>query len=113
MASSEALIIGAGPFGLSISAHLRGLGVEHQVVGKPNGTYRHYVPAGMMFKSEQYGSSIASPEPGYDLRSYCESHGLDYADRIVPLSLDRFLDYADWFTGQLVPDIHDATVTDV
>ena len=31
----EVLVIGAGPFGLSISAHLRGLGVDHMIVGRP------------------------------------------------------------------------------
>jgi thioredoxin reductase len=113
MASTEALVIGAGPFGVSISAYLRELGVEHQIVGKPMDNWRDHMPAGMLLKSEPYGSSIASPERGYDVRTYCEARGLDYVDRLIPLPLDRFLNYADWFTGQLVPDVRDVTVTEV
>lgn len=33
--------------------------------------------------------------------------------RVGPLSLERFLGYADWFTDQLVPDVQDLTVTNV
>ena len=41
-------------------------------------------------------------------------HGFDdYVDRVGPLSLERFLGYADWFTDQLVPDVRDLTVTNV
>jgi hypothetical protein len=32
---------------------------------------------------------------------------------VGPLSLERFLGYADWFTAQLVPDVRDVTVTSV
>lgn len=72
------------------------------------------MPLGLFLKSEPYGSAISSPTRGYDIASYSRLHGFDdYVDRIGPLSLERFLGYADWFTDQLVPDVRDLTVTNV
>ena len=114
MAMSDVLVIGAGPFGLSISAHLRHRGVEHTIVGRPMNTWREHMPLGLFLKSEPYGSAISAPTPGYEIATYARLHGFDdYVDRVGPLSLDRFLGYADWFTEQLVPDIRDLTVTNV
>jgi FAD-dependent urate hydroxylase len=112
VAISDVLVIGAGPFGLSVSAHLRNRGVEHTVVGRPMNTWRAHMPLGLFLKSEPYGSVISAPAPGYDIAAYSRLHGFDdYVDRVGPLSLERFLGYADWFTGQLVPGIRDLTVT--
>ena len=114
MVMTDALVIGAGPFGLSISTHLRHRGVEHMVVGRPMDTWRSHMPLGMFLKSEPYGSVLSSVTPGYDIATYSKLHGFDdYVDRIGPLSLERFLEYADWFTDQLVPDVRDITVTSV
>src|SRR6202789_3987270 len=113
MPTHEALIIGAGPFGLSISAHLRSLGVEHRIVGRPMDTWRSHMPAGMNMRSEPYGSDMVAPTGGCDLAAYCRVHGLDYVDRLGPLSMERFLGYADWYTQQFVPDVDDVTVTNI
>jgi len=114
MAMGDVLVIGAGPFGLSISAHLRHRGVEHTIVGRPMDTWRAHMPLGLFLKSEPYGSAISSATRGYDIAAYSRRHGFDdYVDRVGPLSLERFLGYADWFTEQLVPDVRDLTVTDV
>jgi thioredoxin reductase len=113
MSTTEVLVVGAGAFGLSISAHLRGLGVDHVIVGRPMDTWRAHVPAGMFLKSEPYGSAIASPRRGYDVATYCRSRGLDYVKRLGPLSLERFLGYADWYTEQLVPDVRDITAAQI
>ena len=114
MAINDVLVIGAGPFGLSISTHLRNRGVEHTIVGRPMNTWRNHMPLGLFLKSEPYGSVISAPARGYDVATYARLHGFDdYVDRVGPLSLDRFLGYADWFTEQLVPDIRDLTVTNV
>jgi FAD-dependent urate hydroxylase len=111
--ADDVLVIGAGPYGLSVSAHLRALGVGHLIVGRAMNTWRAHMPAGMNLKSEPYGSDIASPARGHDIETYCRSHGLEYVARVGPLSLERFLGYADWFTTQLVPEVTDITVTDV
>ena len=114
MATSDVLVIGAGPFGLSISTHLRHRGVEHTIVGRPMDTWRAHMPLGMFLKSEPYGSAISAATRGYDVATYARLHGFDdYVDRVGPLSLERFLGYADWFTHQLVPDVRDLTVTNV
>jgi pyruvate/2-oxoglutarate dehydrogenase complex dihydrolipoamide dehydrogenase (E3) component len=114
MAMGDVLVIGAGPFGLSISAHLRHRGVEHTIVGRPMDTWRAHMPLGLFLKSEPYGSTFSSAAQGYDIATYARLHGFDdYVDRIKPLSLERFLGYADWFTDQLVPDVRDVTVTSV
>jgi len=114
MATSDVLVIGAGPFGLSISAHLRHRGVEHTIVGRPMDTWRSHMPLGMFLKSEPYGSMISAARQGYDIATYSTLHGFDdYVDRVGPLSLERFLGYSEWFTNQLVPDVRDVTVTSI
>lgn len=113
MKVTEVLIIGAGPFGVSISAHLRALGIDHAIVGKPMESWRNRMPVGMLMKSEPYASEIASPDGKYDVGAYCRAHGLDYVDRVGPLTLERFLAYADWYTEQLVPDVRDLTAAQI
>jgi len=113
VSADNVLIIGAGPFGLSISAHLRQLGLDHQVVGRPMDTWKAHMPKGMYLRSEPYGSDMASPTPGYDVAAYSALHGLDYVDRLGPLSVERFLDYADWYTERFVPEVRDLTVTEL
>jgi FAD-dependent urate hydroxylase len=113
MTSHEVLVIGAGPFGLSISAHLHGLGVEHRIVGRPMDTWKAHCPPGLKLRSEPYGSDLAAPRPGYDVSAFCQLRGLGYVPRLGPLSIERFLDYADWYTRELVPEVIDHTATSV
>ena len=103
MSISDVLVIGAGPFGLSISTHLRSRGVEHTIVGRPMNTWRAHMPLGLYLKSEPYGSVISAPARGYDVATYSRLHGFDdYVDRVGPLSLDRFLGYAPLLRFRLV-----------
>jgi FAD-dependent urate hydroxylase len=113
VSTSEALVIGAGPFGVSISAHLHGLGVDHQIVGRPMNTWRARMPTGMLLKSEPYASEIAAPNGGYDLAAYYKMRGFDYINRAVPVPLERFLGYADWYVEQLMPGIRDVTAAEI
>jgi FAD-dependent urate hydroxylase len=113
MRASEVLIVGAGPYGLSISTHLRARGIDHVIVGRPMDTWQAHMPAGMYLKSEPYGSDMSSPWDGYDLAGYAESERVEGIGRGEPLPIERFLAYADWYIKQLVPDVIDATVTEI
>jgi len=67
----------------------------------------------MYLKSEPYGSDMSCPQAGYDLAGYCRSERIEGIERGTPLSIERFLDYADWYIKQLVPDVSDVTVTGI
>lgn len=113
MSADDILIVGAGPYGLSISAHLRGLGVDHRIVGRPLDTWRSHMPIGMNLKSDPYASGLSAPQRGHDIGDYHGQVGLPWAPRTGYVSLERFLSYGDWFTEQLVPDVEDVRVTEV
>jgi thioredoxin reductase len=111
--TEDILIIGAGPGGLSVSAHLRAMSVGHRIVGRPMDMWRTHMPAGMYLKSEPYASDFSAPARGYDVEAYFRAAGLQFSARKEPLSLQHFLGYADWYAAQLVPDVADAIVTGV
>ena len=113
MPASEVLIIGAGPFGLSISAHLRQRGVDHLIVGRPMDTWRDHAPAGMYLRSEPNMLAMSHPRPGYDFEDYCRCERIDGMGRGIPVAIERFLGYADWYIKQLAPDVSDVRVTEI
>jgi len=93
----DTTIIGAGPYGLSVAAHLEAKRRPYQVFGSPMESWRKFMPAGMMLKSEPFASNLWDPGRRYSLRRYCAEHGVPYQPVGRPVSLELFLQYADWF----------------
>jgi thioredoxin reductase len=111
MLSVENIIVGAGPYGLSIAAHFRAFGIEALVIGQPMASWRNNMPLGMYLKSEPFGSNLSDPRRQFTLESFCRSRGIPYYPTGRPLSLDSFLAYAQWFQHQTGVDVVDATLT--
>jgi hypothetical protein len=110
VSSTDVVVIGAGPNGLSVGAHLRHAGVEHRVFGRTMGAWRFNMPAGMLLKSEPYASDLSGPDPGFLARDYCTQAEVEYHDRVIPLSREQFIAYGDWFARQLVPGVEETEV---
>jgi thioredoxin reductase len=109
----ETTIVGAGPYGLSIAAHLRARRKSFEQFGTPLESWRTYMPAGMILKSEPFASNLWDPQRRFTLQRYCESHAIPYQRVADPVKLSRFLDYADWFRGQAVGRVRETKVTHI
>jgi len=110
---SDTAIVGAGPYGLSIAAHLRAAKRSFQLIGTPMESWRTFMPEGMVLKSEPFASNLWDPGRRYTLRRYFGEKGLSYQAVGKPLSLALFLQYAEWFRRQATPESHDAKVVHV
>jgi hypothetical protein len=108
--SPAVAVLGAGPYGLSIAAHLRSRGVEFRIFGVPMQGWVN-MPKGMYLKSEGFASNLFDPAANYSLRQYCAGESLQYAQYGSPVSLDVFTRYGLWFQQQLVPTVENAAVT--
>jgi FAD-dependent urate hydroxylase len=108
--STDVAIIGAGPNGLSVAAHLRHAGVEHQTFGQTMGAWRFNMPAGMHLKSEPYASDLSASRSGFLAGDYCRQANEIYHRRVIPLTREQFIDYGTWFADHLVPDIDETEV---
>jgi hypothetical protein len=109
----DVAIIGAGPYGLSLAAHLDAAGVSFRIFGKPLDTWRNHMPRTMQLKSEGLASSLSSPKPGSRLEDHCAAKGLEYQDHDLPVPLAQFNDYATSFAERFVPTLEDTLVTSV
>jgi FAD-dependent urate hydroxylase len=103
--SRPAVVIGAGPYGLAVAAHLRARGMPVRVFGDVMATWRDHMPAGMYLKSTPVASSISAPAAGYTLAAFCARSGLPPLGEDEPVPVDLFIRYGQWFAKQLVPDI--------
>ena len=103
----DVAIIGAGPYGLSLSAHLTALGVEHRIIGRPMALWTEHMPAGMHLKSEGFASNLFDPEGRMTLASFCATNraGYDYTDIGNPVPLETFSAYGMAFQHRLVPHL--------
>ena len=107
-------IVGAGPYGLSLGAHLAEAGASFKIFGSPMAVWQSHMPSGMHLKSEGFASTLFDPRGQHSLREYCRRYGHAYADVGVPVPVELFYAYGRDFQQRLLPDLdtrHIAQVT--
>jgi FAD-dependent urate hydroxylase len=109
----DVTIVGAGPYGLSLAAHLREQGVPFRHFGFPMHQWETAMPNGMFLKSEGFASNLSDPNGVDTLRAFCQSTGRPYEDSGVPVPLETFTAYGRWFQRHRAPELEEALVTEV
>jgi len=109
-AATDVAIIGAGPYGLSIAAHLKDAGVQFRIFGQPMLNWRTRMPRGMHLKSDGFASNLYDPERRFTLRNYCRDNALPYSDLGLPVPVEVFSAYGTAFQSQCVPSLDTRTV---
>jgi cation diffusion facilitator CzcD-associated flavoprotein CzcO len=104
----DVAIIGAGPWGLGLAAHLRERGVVHRIFGSPMQTWRD-MPVGMNLKSLGFATNIPTPH-GPTFPEYCRGRNLEDYE---PIEFQTFAEYGMQIQRDYVPNVEDTRVTDL
>src|SRR5437868_2026789 len=96
----EVAIIGAGPYGLALAAHLRAAKIAPRVFGAPLSFWRDHMPKGMKLRSPWRATHIPDPQQKFTLDVFARQHGLNPVEDQLPL--EHYVSYGDWFQRQTV-----------
>jgi cation diffusion facilitator CzcD-associated flavoprotein CzcO len=110
---TSTVVIGAGPYGLSIAAHLRAQGTDLRIFGLPMHRWLNQMPRGMFLKSEGFASSLSEPTGRFTLGRYCAERGVPYDHRAIPVAIETFTEYALAFQREFVPVVEEVHVSQV
>lgn len=108
----DLVVIGAGPYGLSIAAHAAAAGLDVRVLGRPMASWRDHMPGGMFLKSEPWSSNLSAPDGRHTLADYCATLGT-VSEHGTPLPIGTFSAYGMWFARQAAPEVEEVTVLEV
>ncbi|HVB61850.1 MAG TPA: NAD(P)-binding domain-containing protein [Ktedonobacteraceae bacterium] len=106
----DAVVVGAGPYGLSTAAHLQGKGLNVAVFGKPLKLWRDHMPRGMFLRSHWWATNLSDPHKKYGFEQFFR---ISAYDRCYPVPIETFIDYALWFQKQAVPTIDTTYVSSI
>jgi lysine/ornithine N-monooxygenase len=95
----DVAVVGAGPFGLSVAAHLAHRRVR--AFGRPMETWRTRMPPDMRLRSDWDETNLSAPGDRGSIDAWAQAVG---EPREEPIPLQKFLRYADWFRETLVPE---------
>ena len=105
------VVVGAGPNGLAVAAHLRAAGIETLSFGEPLESWYRHMPAGMLLRSRRRSSHIADPRQELTIDAYERASGSRVSDPTI--TLEEFVDYGRWFQRTAVPDVDPRRVASI
>lgn len=62
MTGCDTAVVGAGPYGLCVAAHLQHAGADFRTFARTFDKWRIAMPKGMYLKSDEFASNLSAPE---------------------------------------------------
>jgi len=109
MQSIDVVIIGAGPYGLSVAAYLRSRGIDFRLFGQPMIFWRRMLPW-INLKSPDFGTNIYMPERGNSFVEWSARRGLSPEE---PIPIARFTEYGLDIQQRFFPMVEPLEVANV
>jgi len=106
----DAVVIGAGPYGLAVSSELRRAGADVHVFGEPMSFWMRHMPKGMCLRSSWSASHIGDPKSALSIDVF-ERERAGGIPRPIPIA--DFVAYGQWFQAHALPDVDPRTVARV
>ncbi len=113
MIKTPTLIIGAGPYGLSLANYLAAQGKEFLIAGKPLELWRKHTFDSMTLRSDCATSVIKAPGDKFSFERFCQLKGcsLEALQGQIPVKI--FREYLDWCQGQFSFPIREEYATNL
>lgn len=109
-AQYDVVVVGAGPYGLSVAAHLQGKGLKVAIFGKPLKLWREHMPKGMYLRSHWWATNLSDPDKKYGFKQFFLNSPYKSC---YPVPIEAFIDYGMWFQKQVVPNVDETYVTSI
>ena len=104
------VIVGAGPYGLSIAAHLLPHNLSVAIFGKPFGFWHDCIPQDMILRSKWFATTLSDAAGRYSFAEYLQKHNIAPPEA-TPTAL--LLDYFSWFQRHTVPVVDETFVSSI
>lgn len=102
----DTVIVGAGPYGLSIAAHLAAQGIPFRIFGQPMMTWRR-MPPGTFLKSLGFATDIYIPGSRQNFVAYMRERNLE---TVEPCAMSDFAEFGVWLQKSVVPTLETVDV---
>jgi len=106
----DAVVVGAGPYGLSAAAHLLGRGLKVAVFGKTLEMWRDHMPKGMWLRSHWWATNLSDPRKDYGFEDFFKDASYEKG---YPIPIATFINYGLWFQRRAVPVVDETYVSSI
>lgn len=108
--TSDVVVVGAGPYGLSAAAHLNARGLDVRVFGETMSFWDRHMPERMCLRSPWQASHLSDPDRSLTIDAF-ETATEVRVSRPIPLAC--FVAYGRWFQSHAVPNLEQRKVRQI
>lgn len=99
------LIVGAGPYGLSLANYMSEMGQDFKIIGKPMELWKNHTFTDASLRSDMATSEIAHPDNAYSLSTFRNQKGRASGAGSERVSVQEYRQYIDWVLNALPYEI--------
>ena len=107
---TDAVVVGAGPYGLSAAAHLNARGLNIRAFGEPMSFWEQNMPEGMCLRSPWEASNLSDAVRAFTIDAFEAASGAPISR---PVPLPRFIAYGRWFQSNVVPNLEQRKIAEI